>query len=39
MISGAFADANGLHPGDSVKAVMNGRLRKLQVVGVALSPE
>ncbi|MDM7921435.1 MAG: FtsX-like permease family protein [Pyrinomonadaceae bacterium] len=39
VISGAFADANGLHPGDSVKAVMNGRLRKLQVVGVALSPE
>ncbi len=39
IISGAFADANRLNPGDSVDAVMNGRLRKLQVVGVALSPE
>ena len=39
VISGAFADANRLNPGDSLSAVMNGRLRKLQVVGVALSPE
>lgn len=39
VISGAFADANRLNPGDSVTAVINGRLRKLQVVGVALSPE
>ncbi len=39
LISGAFADANGLNPGDSVRAVMNGRLRDLNIVGVALSPE
>lgn len=39
VISGAFADANRMNPGDSVTAVINGRLRKLQVVGVALSPE
>lgn len=39
VISGAFADANRLNPGDSVDAVMNGRLRKLHIVGVALSPE
>lgn len=39
VISGAFADANGLDPGDTVSAVINGRLRRLQVVGVALSPE
>lgn len=39
LISGAFADANRLNPGDSVKAVLNGRLRRLEIVGVALSPE
>jgi putative ABC transport system permease protein len=39
IISGAFADANRLNPGDTVNAVMNGRLRRLQVVGIALSPE
>lgn len=39
MISGAFADANRLNPGDTIDAVMNGRLRKLSIVGVALSPE
>lgn len=39
VVSGAFADANRLNPGDSIKAVMNGRLRNLHIVGVALSPE
>ncbi len=39
VVSGAFADANRLNPGDAVDAVMNGRLRKLRIVGVALSPE
>lgn len=39
IISGAFADANRLNPGDSVDAVINGRLRELRIVGVALSPE
>lgn len=39
VVSGAFADANRLNPGDSLKAVMNGRLRRLNIVGVALSPE
>ena len=39
VISGAFADANLLNPGDSVNAVINGRLKKLRIVGVALSPE
>lgn len=39
VVSGAFADANRLNPGDSLKAVMNGRLRNLHIVGVALSPE
>lgn len=39
IISGAFADANGFVPGDSIKANINGRERKLIIVGIALSPE
>ncbi len=39
LISGAFADANSLNPGDSLSAVINGRWRKLRISGVALSPE
>ncbi len=34
-----FADAHGLHPGDRVVAVINGRRRALRLVGVVLSPE
>jgi len=39
IASEAFVDAHGLEPGDRVPAVINGRLRRLTVVGVALSPE
>lgn len=39
VISGAFADANRLQPGDKLKAVLNSRLEQLHIVGVALSPE
>jgi putative ABC transport system permease protein len=35
----AFAAAHGLEPGHRLPAVMNGKLRRLRVVGVALSPE
>jgi putative ABC transport system permease protein len=35
----AFADANGLKPGDRISAVINNRWRNLTIVGVALSPE
>ncbi len=31
--------AHALNPGDQVPAVINGRLRRLTIVGVALSPE
>jgi putative ABC transport system permease protein len=34
-----FAAAHGLEPGHRIPAVINGKLRKLRVVGVALSPE
>lgn len=39
IVSGAFADANGFDPGDSIGAIMNGRWRRLLIVGVGLSPE
>jgi putative ABC transport system permease protein len=39
LASEAFVLAHGLGPGDQVRAVINGRLRRLTIVGVALSPE
>ena len=39
LVSEAFAVARGLEPGGSVSAVINGRRRDLEIVGIALSPE
>ena len=39
LASEGFLTAHGLVPGDTVPAVINGRLRRLTIVGVALSPE
>jgi putative ABC transport system permease protein len=39
IASESFALAHRLEPGDRVTAVINGRRRRLQVVGVGLSPE
>jgi putative ABC transport system permease protein len=39
VLSDAFAEAHRLQPGDHISAVINGRKRRLVVVGVALSPE
>jgi len=39
LASEGFVIANKLAPGDQVRAVINGRLRRLTIVGVALSPE
>ena len=39
LVNEAFANAWSMEPGDSVTVIMNGRLRKLFIVGVALSPE
>lgn len=39
LVSETFADAHGYRPGDTLRAVINGRLRTLTIVGVALSPE
>ncbi|HEX2672927.1 MAG TPA: FtsX-like permease family protein, partial [Polyangiaceae bacterium] len=35
----SFAEAHGLRPGDELPAVLNGKLRRLHVVGTVLSPE
>ncbi|HET8646400.1 MAG TPA: ABC transporter permease, partial [Vicinamibacteria bacterium] len=39
VASEPFADAHKLRPGDRVTAVINGRRRTLQIVGLGLSPE
>ena len=39
LASEGFASAHALNPGDQVPAVINGRLRRLTIVGIALSPE
>jgi putative ABC transport system permease protein len=39
LVNQAFANARKLGPGSSVRALLNGRMQTLQVVGVGLSPE
>lgn len=39
VVSEMFADAHGFVPGDTVSAIINGKLQTLKIVGVALSPE
>ncbi|WP_064697825.1 ABC transporter permease [Rhizobium aegyptiacum] len=39
VVNEAFAEAHGFAPGSRFSAILNGRKRELQVVGVALSPE
>jgi putative ABC transport system permease protein len=39
LASEGFVTAHGLEPGAQIPAVINGRLRRLTIVGVALSPE
>src|SRR5262249_17415970 len=39
LVSEGFADANHLEPCDTLRAAINGRLQRLRIVGVALSPE
>ena len=39
LVSEAFAIARELSPGDRMGAVINGRFRELEIVGIALSPE
>ncbi|MEZ6060221.1 MAG: ABC transporter permease [Planctomycetaceae bacterium] len=39
LVGESFANEHGFHPGDSVEAILNGRLRALKMVGVVMSPE
>jgi putative ABC transport system permease protein len=39
LVGESFAETHALLPGDSVQAILNGRLRELRIVGIALSPE
>lgn len=39
IVSEGFAQAHELRPGSAVRAVLNGRRRELQIVGIGLSPE
>ena len=39
LVSEGFAQARGLKPGATLKALVNGRQRTLVIVGTALSPE
>ncbi|HJV76198.1 MAG TPA: FtsX-like permease family protein [Noviherbaspirillum sp.] len=39
LSSEAFSDANKLHPGDSLSAIINGRKERLYITGIAISPE
>jgi putative ABC transport system permease protein len=39
LVSPGFADKRGLVPGSRAVALVNGRQRTLQIVGIALSPE
>ncbi len=39
LVSEGFAEARELGPGDTVTAVINGRRRDLEIVGIALTPE
>lgn len=39
LASEAFAEAHGFERGDTIRAVLNGRLKELKIVGIALSPE
>ncbi len=39
VVSEMFADAHGFVAGDSVDAIINGKIQELTIVGIALSPE
>jgi putative ABC transport system permease protein len=39
LVNEGFAQARGLKPGDAVDALVNGKQRRLRIVGTALSPE
>ena len=38
-VNEAFAEANGVNPGDDIRVLLNGRVQSFRVSGIALSPE
>lgn len=39
IVSEAFTEAHGLHTGDALPVIVNGRRKTFRIVGIALSPE
>ena len=39
LVGEAFAEANHLHPGDSIAMLLNGRRQECSIAGIVLSPE
>lgn len=39
VVNEAFADANGVKPGSEIRVILNGRLQRFTITGIALSPE
>ncbi|WP_404310270.1 ABC transporter permease [Neorhodopirellula lusitana] len=39
VVSEVFADAHGFVPGDQLRAIVNGKIQEMSIVGIALSPE
>ena len=39
VVNEAFAESNGVKPGSAIRVILNGRLQRFDVSGVALSPE
>jgi putative ABC transport system permease protein len=39
LVSSAFAEANQLKVGEAISGILNGRWKKLRIVGIAISPE
>lgn len=39
VINEAFAAANGVQPGTSIRVILNGRVQSFGITGIALSPE
>lgn len=39
LVTDGFAEAHQYHPGDQITAIINGRRKRLRIVGTVLSPE
>ncbi|HZQ13709.1 MAG TPA: FtsX-like permease family protein [Pseudolabrys sp.] len=39
VVNEAFADTNGIKPGSDIRVILNGRLQRFTISGIALSPE